>query len=77
MKEKKPPYCKRILNNTKLPLTGQVSSPFRLSIVVRAYFNELLPLFDRIKGTANEILQMNQQNMHEANDRARRSAASG
>jgi NtrC-family two-component system sensor histidine kinase KinB len=39
------------------------------------YFDELLPLFDRIKQTANEILQMNQQNMHEANDRARRIAA--
>jgi signal transduction histidine kinase len=39
------------------------------------YFEELLPLFDRIKGTANEILIMNQRNMHEANDRARRIAA--
>ena len=32
-------------------------------------------MFDQIKATANEILQMNQQNMSEANDRARRSAA--
>ena len=75
MKEKKPPYCKRILNNTKLALNGTVSSPVSILIVVRLISNELLPLFDRIKGTANEILQMNQQNMHEANDRARRSAA--
>lgn len=40
------------------------------------YFNELLPIFDRIKVTADEILQMNQQNMHEANDRARMRASS-
>ena len=46
-----------------------------MTIRRQTYFNELLPLFDRIKGTANEILQMNQQNMNEANDRARRNAA--
>jgi two-component system, NtrC family, sensor histidine kinase KinB len=48
------------------------------SIILRRqkYFDELLPLFYRIKNTANEILMMNQQNMSEANDRARRSAAS-
>ena len=40
------------------------------------YFNDLLPLFYRINNTANEVLQMNQQNMTEANDRARSSAAS-
>ncbi len=41
----------------------------------QAYFAELLPLFGQIKGTADEILQMNQANMSEANDQARRSAA--
>jgi PAS domain S-box-containing protein len=40
------------------------------------YFTRLLPLFQQIKGTADEILHMNQQNMSEANDRARRRAAS-
>lgn len=40
------------------------------------YFNELLPLFEEIKGTADEILTMNQQNMIDANDQARRRAAS-
>jgi two-component system, NtrC family, sensor histidine kinase KinB len=40
------------------------------------YFQRLLPLFAQIKGTADSILQMNQQNMSEANDRARKSAAS-
>jgi signal transduction histidine kinase len=41
-----------------------------------AYFGTLLPLFHQIKGTVDEILQMNQQNMTDANDRARRIAAS-
>jgi NtrC-family two-component system sensor histidine kinase KinB len=40
------------------------------------YFKELLPLFVEIKDTADGILQMNQQNMNEANDRARLRAAS-
>jgi NtrC-family two-component system sensor histidine kinase KinB len=40
------------------------------------YFTELLPLFEEIKGTADKILKMNQENMTEANDRARRRAAS-
>ncbi len=39
------------------------------------YFDRVLPLFTDIKNTADEILHMNQQNMMEANDRARRSAA--
>jgi signal transduction histidine kinase/HAMP domain-containing protein len=42
----------------------------------KAYFTGLLPLFGQIKGTAEEILQMNQRNMSDANDRARKSAAS-
>jgi len=41
----------------------------------KAYFDGLLPLFLRIKQTADEILQMNQKNMIHANDRARSSAA--
>lgn len=38
------------------------------------YFTHLLPLFQQIKDTAEEILQMNQKNMSDANDRARRHA---
>lgn len=41
----------------------------------RLYFKELLPLFQQIKNDADAILQMNQNNMHEANDLARRQAA--
>jgi hypothetical protein len=40
-----------------------------------AYFTDLFPLFLQIKDTAGEILRMNQQNMSDANDRARNSAA--
>lgn len=41
-----------------------------------AYFRTLLPLFGQIKATADAILQLNQQNMNDANNRARENAAS-
>jgi len=41
-----------------------------------AYFSNLLPLFGQIKATADEILQMNQQNMNDANNQARENASS-
>jgi two-component system, NtrC family, sensor histidine kinase KinB len=41
----------------------------------QAYFAELLPLFSQIKSQADAILQLNQNNMSDANDRARRDAA--
>jgi len=40
-----------------------------------AYFSNLLPLFGQIKATADEILQMNQQNMNDANNQARENAS--
>ena len=40
------------------------------------YFAALLPLFEQIKSLAQEILEMNQANMSEANDTARSQAAS-
>jgi PAS domain S-box-containing protein len=42
----------------------------------RVYFDQILPLFQQVKNTADDILQMNQRNMNEANDRARKDAAS-
>jgi PAS domain S-box-containing protein len=42
----------------------------------RVYFDEILPLFQQVKNTADDILQMNQRNMNEANNRARKDAAS-
>jgi len=41
----------------------------------RAYFTEVLPLFQQLKSTSDDILRMNQKNMNEANDRARKNAA--
>jgi hypothetical protein len=38
------------------------------------YFRQLFPIFQQIKGTADEILNLNQQNMVDANDRARKLA---
>ena len=42
----------------------------------RFYFSTLQPLFREIKLLARQILEMNQQNMHDANDKARVMAAS-
>ena len=39
------------------------------------YFENLFPLFKKIKNKAESILQMNQENMNAANNRARRKAA--
>lgn len=58
---------------TTLP---QALAPDRaLALRHDAYFSSLFPLFGQIKAAANEILQMNQKNMIDANDRARLSAA--
>jgi len=40
------------------------------------YFAKLLPFFHQIRETAEEVIQMNQKNMSDANDRARSRAAS-
>jgi two-component system, NtrC family, sensor histidine kinase KinB len=40
------------------------------------YFKNLFPLFQQTKEAADEVLQLNQQNMSDANDRARSRAAS-
>ena len=42
----------------------------------KAYFDELLPLFQRMKDTADDILRMNQENMVAMDARARRLAQS-
>ena len=42
----------------------------------KAYFDELLPLFQRMKDTADDILRMNQENMVATDARARRQAKS-
>jgi signal transduction histidine kinase len=57
-------------------LAGVVDSDRPVDLRNQAYFTDLLPLFGQIKNQADDILQLNQQNMSDANDRARRSAAS-
>jgi signal transduction histidine kinase len=57
-----------------VPRTTDPSRPFDER--QRDYFEVLLPLFEQIKGLSQEILEMNQANMSEANDRARSQAAS-
>ncbi len=57
-------------------LAGVVDPGLPAAVRRDAYFVRVFPLFERIKNGAGEILQMNQQNMSEANDRARHSAAS-
>jgi NtrC-family two-component system sensor histidine kinase KinB len=44
-------------------------------IRLELFFREVQPLFEQTKGTADEILWMNQNNMNEANEKARRQAA--
>lgn len=56
-------------------LAGVVDPALSAAARKGAYFERVFPLFERIKNGADEILQMNQQNMSDANDRARRSAA--
>jgi two-component system, NtrC family, sensor histidine kinase KinB len=49
-----------------------VSREARLDLL----FREVQPLFEQTKTTADDILRMNQDNMNEANERARKQAAS-
>ncbi len=69
-------HLRELYGRYKITLTS-VEEPGKPAAFRRnAYFADLLPLFGQIKDTADWILQMNQQNMSEANDQARRSAAS-
>jgi len=49
-------------------LALSASDPARRTL----YFDQLLPIFTDVKATANQILEINQQNMVEANNEARR-----
>ena len=57
-------------------LKGVVDPAQPAALQNQAYFRDLLPLFGQIKNQADEILQLNQQNMSDANNRARRGAES-
>jgi two-component system, NtrC family, sensor histidine kinase KinB len=58
---------------TALEYVKNAANPFALRR--EDYFAVLFPTFGQIKSAAEDILQMNQKNMSEANDRARRQAA--
>jgi len=54
----------------------EVSAPVEIRRTdAERYFSEILPLFQKIKGIADSILQMNQSTMSAANERARVKAA--
>ncbi|HEY4591551.1 MAG TPA: HAMP domain-containing protein, partial [Thermoanaerobaculia bacterium] len=64
------------LYNAYSPVLQQVLDPGLPVEQRRAlYFQRLYPTFQQIKQTADEILRMNERNMVQANDRARRVAA--
>lgn len=59
--------------STSLPLVTTSESP--VANRQQAYFGKVLPVFQEIKGLAQDILEMNQANMSAANDNARHVAA--
>src|SRR5258706_680260 len=63
------------LYNSYVPVLERVLDP-NVPVEERRglYFRQLFPLFQQIKGTADEVLNLNQQNMVDANDRARKLA---
>jgi NtrC-family two-component system sensor histidine kinase KinB len=69
-------HLQGLFKNYRSILRNVADSKMPLAARKTTYFTELLPLFEQIKGTADEILKMNQQNMIDANDRARQRARS-
>jgi signal transduction histidine kinase len=66
----------RQLYGAYVPVLQQVLDPKIPAWQRRAlYFQRLYPTFQQIKATADEILQMNERNMVQARDRARKVAA--
>jgi len=63
------------LYNSYVPVLERVLDP-NVAVEQRRglYFQQLFPIFQQIKGTADEVLNLNQQNMVDANDRARKLA---
>jgi len=56
-------------------LHGAMGPALAQMIRLERFFREVQPLFQHAKDTADEILRMNQGNMNEANEKARRKAA--
>ncbi len=68
-------HLQNLFGKYKVALTRVEDSRSPINVRRSAYFTDLFPLFLQIKDTAGEILRMNQQNMSDANDMARNSAA--
>jgi hypothetical protein len=68
-------HLKSLFGQYKAVLKRIEDSKTPVAVRRKAYFSDLFPLFLQIKDTAGEILRMNQQNMSDANDLARNSAA--
>lgn len=65
----------RRLYGSFVPVLERILAPETPAGTRRAlYFQQLYPAFRQIKGTADEILQMNQRNMVEAKEKARKTA---
>ncbi len=68
-------HLQNLFGQYKIALEAAKDPSVSREIRRQTYFGQLLPLFQEIKGTADEILQMNQKNMSDANDQARQTAA--
>jgi hypothetical protein len=73
--EEKANHLQSLFGQYRTALKRVEDSKAPMNVRRNAYFTDLFPLFLQIKDTAGEILRMNQQNMSDANDRARNSAA--
>ena len=67
-------HLQKLYGQYKLALKNVEEQEKPMAFRRDVYFSILLPLFNHIKDTADGILQINQQNMSDANDRARRDA---
>jgi len=68
-------HLRDLFSQYKTVLKRVEDSKTPMTLRRNTYFTDLFPLFLQIKDTASEILRMNQQNMSDANDLARNSAA--
>jgi len=73
--EEKANHLKNLFGQYETVLKRIEDSKTSITVRRQAYFTDLFPLFLQIKDTAGEVLQMNQQNMSDANDAARNRAA--
>ena len=68
-------YLQDLFRQYTTALEVAINSTFANEVKRETYFVKILPLFQQIKITADDILHMNQQNMSDANQQARKTAA--